>query len=95
MSNAYDRVEWFFLGKMIEKIGFPNIYRELMIRYVSSVIYFVLINGDPSSSIYPFRGLRQGDPLSPYLILIYVESFSTMIRKAKACGDLDGVKICR
>jgi hypothetical protein len=43
----------------------------------------------------PTRGLRQGDPLSPYLFLMVAEGLSCMIRKAEDREDLEGVKVCR
>lgn len=41
------------------------------------------------------RGLRQGDPLSPYLFLMVAEGLSCMIKKAEERGELNGVKVCR
>lgn len=64
-------------------------------RYVSSVYYFVLINKEPMKYINPSRGLRQGDPLSPYLFLIYAEGFSVLIQRIERRGDIDGVKVFR
>ncbi|KAL0287917.1 UNVERIFIED_CONTAM: hypothetical protein Scaly_2549900 [Sesamum calycinum] len=41
------------------------------------------------------RGLRQGDPLSPYLFLFYAKAFSGMLRKAEEEGAIHGVRVCR
>jgi hypothetical protein len=55
----------------------------------------VILNGNTVGPIIPGRGLRQGDPLSPYLFIICAEGLSALIRKAEGKGDVHGVKICR
>lgn len=64
-------------------------------KHVSIVSYSVLINGYPSSVFYPYRGLHQGDPLSPYLLMICVESLSAMTKKAELRGGIRRVKVCK
>ena len=56
-----------------------------MKQCISMDTYSLKINGVPSGSITPTRGLRQGDLLSPYLFLICVEGLSTLIKKI--CGE--------
>ena len=62
---------------------------------ISSVTYAVCINGKPSGHIIPTRGLRQGDPLSPYLFLLCAEGLSALIKKASADGLLEGISVSR
>jgi hypothetical protein len=62
---------------------------------VEIVDYFVIVNGNIVGPIIPGRGLRQGDPLSPYLFIICAEGLSALIRQAEARGDIHGTKICR
>ena len=62
---------------------------------VSTVSYSLLINGEPMGNIKPSRGIRQGDPLSPYLFLLCSEGLHRMIKKAVDIGDIQGVSICR
>ena len=61
-------------------------------RCVSSVTSAVCINGKPCGQIIPTQGLRQGDPLSPYLFLIYVEGLSALLHKVVQRKDLRGVE---
>jgi hypothetical protein len=94
MSKAYDRVEWHFLEMMMRKLGFAEVWIHLVMRCITSVRYQVRINGECTDVIIPERGLRQGDPLSPYLFLICAECFSSMLNRAEIEGSLQGVRIC-
>jgi hypothetical protein len=94
MSKAYDRVEWKFLEKMIRKLGFAERWINRVMLCVSSVSYQVRVNGVLTNVIVPERGLRQGDPLSPYLFLLCAEGFSSLLNKAEMEGDLEGIRIC-
>lgn len=95
MSKSYDRVDWCFLNKVMMRMGFCGVFVENIMRCISSVSYFILINGRPLSPLFPSRGLRQGDPLSPYLFLLCAEAFSDMFRKAEMRGLIHGAFICR
>ena len=48
---------------------------------ITIVSYSILINGEPSKVIQPLRGLRQGDPLSPYLFLLYTEVLHSLLQQ--------------
>jgi hypothetical protein len=62
---------------------------------VSSVKYQVRFNGQETKQFSPTRGLRQGDPLSPYLFLLCAEGLTSLLKSAEENGSLKGVKVCR
>ncbi|KAK9985868.1 hypothetical protein SO802_030819 [Lithocarpus litseifolius] len=95
MSKAYDRVEWRRLEKIMEKLGFVEKWRDLVMRCVTSVTYSVKINEKPRGHFFPSRGLRQGDPLSPYLFLLCAEGLSALIKVAVDKGVMSGLAMCR
>lgn len=67
----------------------------VIISCVLTVSYSILVNGKPGAQILPIRGLRQGNPLSPYLFLICREGFSSLINNAEWRRDLKGIMMRR
>lgn len=61
---------------------------------VTTVRYSFLVNGQACGSVSPSRGLRQGDPLSPYLFLLCAEGFLPLLQRKVDQGLLGGVKVC-
>lgn len=76
-------------------MGYSKAWVQMVMRCVESVSYYVVLNGEIGDMFASTRGLRQGDPLSPYLFLICSERLSTLLRKASSTGSLKGVRINR
>ncbi|XP_074278012.1 uncharacterized protein LOC141601617 [Silene latifolia] len=93
MAKAYDRIEWTFLDRVLRVMGFETNWVERVMDCVQSVSFAVLINGTPTDEFRPTRGLRQGDPLSPYLFILCAEVLSSLIRREIENGALHGVRI--
>lgn len=79
----------------MRKLGFSERWIGLMMMCVKRVYYSVLINGEPKGKIIPTRGLRQGDPISPYLFLLCAEGLIATLRKEESEGMISGVSVCR
>ena len=76
-------------------MGFNEKWIMLVMNCISSVSYSVIINGTTYGNIIPSRGLRQGDPLSPYLFLLCAEGLSALINDVARNNQLNGISIYR
>ena len=92
MSKAYDRVEWAYMESIMHKMGFAERWISLVMECIRTVQFSVLIDGVPKGFINPTRGIRQGDPLSPYIFLLCAEGLSTLLHKASTLGRLKGIQ---
>ena len=95
MSRAYDRVEWGYLESLMRIMGFYDKWINLMMICVKIVSYSILVNGEPQGLIQPTRGIRQRDPLSPFLFLLCTEGLHGLITNAAIDGKLRGFSICK
>ena len=78
---------------MMNKLGFAPRFCNWIKACISSVSFSVLINGSLNGFFEPKRGLRQGDPLSPFLFLLCTEGFSMLIDRGFGNGLLSGYKL--
>ncbi|XP_060965141.1 uncharacterized protein LOC133034132 [Cannabis sativa] len=95
MEKAFDRVEWDFLLAILRKFNFPAKFINLIHQCISSVTIRFNINGQVSDPILPSRGIRQGDPLSPYLFLLCSEGLAAALRLQEQRGFFRGISIAR
>lgn len=94
LEKAYDRLEWSFIYKVLINKGFNKRTCNLIMSCVTSVSSVVLVNnGKPTEFFNPTRGLRQGDPLSPFLFLLTAETFNRLILKGREIGVFKGITI--
>lgn len=95
MSKAYDRVEWRFLRDIMQRLGFDRRWIDLVMMCVTTVKYRIRVNGKLTKEFSLERGLRQGDPISPYLFLLCAEGFSSLLARAELEGKIGEVRICK
>lgn len=95
LAKAYDRVDWDFLEGMLLKIGFCRKWTDWVMHCVRSVWYSVRCNGTMLEAFIPSRGLRQWDPLGPYLFLFAADGLVHLLKKEMADNNLTPIKIAR
>ena len=93
VEKAYDHVSWGFLMYMLQHCGFSKKWRKWIMCCISTVKFFILINGNPSDFFGSSRGIRQGDPLSPLLFDIVMEGLSRMLDVAATTSQFSGFSV--
>lgn len=82
LEKAYDRLNWEFIRDTLQDIGLPEGFINLTWECISSVRMRVLWNGEALEEFLPSRGVRQGDPLSPYLFVLCIERLFHLVNVA-------------
>lgn len=95
ISKAYDRIEWNFLEAVLVKLDFHPKWNLWIMECIRSVSYSFLVNGAAQGKVVPSRGIRQGDPLSPYLFILRTEVLSSLCSKSLQDGKMAGIKVAR
>ncbi|RVW38172.1 LINE-1 retrotransposable element ORF2 protein [Vitis vinifera] len=93
IEKAYDSINWNFLMKVMRKMGFGDRWMKWIWWCISTASFSILVNGVPAGYFSNSRGLRQGDPLSPYLFVLGMEVLSAMLRRAVDGGFTSGCNI--
>jgi len=81
LEKAYDRLKWHFIKDVLELYRLPPSLIKLIMSYVSSSSISTLLNGSKIKPFHPSRGIRQGDPLSPYLFIMCMEVLGFLISR--------------
>jgi hypothetical protein len=89
-EKAYDRVRWSFLEQFMKGKGFPLTWISWVMKTVKGGKVCVNVNGERSPYFKTFRGLRQGDPLSPLLFNLVADALGLLLDKASKKDTLKG-----
>nr|XP_048330728.1 uncharacterized protein LOC107407973 [Ziziphus jujuba var. spinosa] len=95
MQKAYDRMNWVVMTRLLTLFSFSEKFTKLILNCISSISMELLLNGSIFGRILMERGLRQGDPMSPFLFIIMAELLSRMLFKWESDKKFNGVKLGR
>ncbi|WOG89358.1 hypothetical protein DCAR_0208596 [Daucus carota subsp. sativus] len=92
-AKAYDSINWACLLHVMKIMGFGQSWCSWITACLSSTRMSILVNGVATKEFSPQRGLRQGDPLAPYLFIMVGELLNRLIVKASEAGLIDGIQV--
>jgi hypothetical protein len=92
-EKTYDSVDWGYLDAVMSKMRFSVKWRRWIMECISSASASILVNGSPTNEFKFERGLRQGDPLSPFLFLLAAEGLNVMMKASVDAGLFRGYLI--
>lgn len=95
LEKAYDRLEWSFVEKTLIDVGLPSKLVHAIMSCISSASFKLLWNGESTDSIVQKRGIRQGDPLSPYIFVLCLERLGHKIQNEVSLGRWKPLKASR
>ncbi|GKA77278.1 RNA-directed DNA polymerase, eukaryota [Tanacetum coccineum] len=87
-EKAYDTVRWDFLDDVLHKFGFGNKWRLWIQSCLRSSRGSIIVNGSPTEEFQFFKGLKQGDPLSPFLFILIMESLHLSFQRVVDAGEI-------
>ena len=67
LEKAFDKIEWSFIREMLIRANLPMDLIDIIMSYISTMSTSIMVNGEALDPIFPSKGIRQGDPLSPQL----------------------------
>jgi len=91
LSKAFDSISWEYMHKILQAFGFAPSWIRWISSLISSSFFSILINGIPSPTFRPSRGIHQGDPISPFLFVILAEGLGRSIKEALLLHQLKGL----
>lgn len=94
-KKAYDRVVWNFLKLTLSEFGFPQQTINLIMNCTTSSSLSLKWNNVKPESFIPTRGLRQGDPMSPYLFVLCMEKLALLIEEKVAANQWLPIKVSK
>jgi hypothetical protein len=93
LSKDFDKASWQYLRAILDSFGFDQHWVNWILNLTSSAFFSILVNGVPSQPFSPSRGIRQGDPLSPFLFVLMAEGLGCYIKSTVTEGSLKGLPL--
>ena len=93
LVKAYDKVDWKYMKEVLSAYGFSHDWVKWIGNLTSSAFFSILVNESPSDPFSPSRGLRQGDPLSPFLFILLAEGLGRTLKEKWRTSELRGIDL--
>lgn len=93
LSKAYDHLNWKYLKEIFRYFGFSNRWIDWVYNMISTPNVSIMLNGAPTSTFNATRGLRQGDPLSPFLFILVAEGLGRYFKKELRERKIKGLRL--
>ncbi|XP_058762737.1 secreted RxLR effector protein 78-like [Vicia villosa] len=91
-EKAYDRVSWNFVRNIFKRMAFGDRWMRWMECCIFNNSISVLVNGSATKEFKVEKGLRQGDPLSPFVFVLVMEALTALMKKSKEIGEFRGFR---
>ncbi|GJW47992.1 RNA-directed DNA polymerase, eukaryota [Tanacetum coccineum] len=92
-EKAYDSINWAFLSNMMRRMGFGERWCKWIESCLKSSSMSILVNGSPTDEFMLERGVRQADPLSPFLFILAAEGLNALVSEAVDKSIFRGVLV--
>ncbi|GJZ93044.1 RNA-directed DNA polymerase, eukaryota [Tanacetum coccineum] len=92
-EKAFDSVRWDYLDDVLNKFGFGVKWRTWIQGCLNPAMGSILVNGSPTSEFKFYKGLKQGDLLSPFLFILIMESLHLSFKNVVNAGLYKGLPI--
>jgi hypothetical protein len=93
LSKDFEKLSWQYMKALLTAFSFNKDWISWIMSLISSAFFSILVNGVPSQPFSPSRGIRLGDPLSPFLFIIMVEGMGRYIKASIQNGFLQGLHL--
>lgn len=80
IAKAFDTISWTFIEHILQLLNFPNKFTSFLLFCLKNVTYTPILNGKKCPPFNPERGIKQGDPISPYIFILGMEYLSKLIK---------------
>ncbi|GJS25691.1 putative gypsy type transposase [Tanacetum coccineum] len=92
-EKAYDLVRWDYLDDILRNFGLGDKWRVWIQNFLRFYRGSVIVNGSPTEEFQIYKGLKQGDPLSPFLFILVMESLQVSFQRVVDAGMLNGISL--
>ena len=92
LEKAFDKLEWSFIREVLIDFNFPLNLITIIMECISSTSTTILFNGGKLEPFLPSRGIRQGDPISPYIFILCLEYLGLLIHEKTTSKTWKAVK---